>query len=80
MPDGAGSGRQSGSTWINRSNRKLETREKLIAQVRTELGRELPVDLRHYPLTLDVGVDGVLIIEGETKSVAAKKLALELAA
>jgi len=58
----------------------LETREKLIAQVRAALGRELPVDLRHYPLTLDVGVDGVLIIEGETKSVAAKKLALELAA
>jgi osmotically-inducible protein OsmY len=58
----------------------VETREKIIAQVRTALERELPIDLRHYPLKFDLDTGGALIIEGETKNIGAKKLVLELSA
>lgn len=58
----------------------METREKVIVQVRAALERELPVDLRHYPLKFDLDADGALIIEGETKNIGAKKLVLELSA
>jgi osmotically-inducible protein OsmY len=56
----------------------LEIRERVTAHVRAALER--CVDLHHYPLTFDLDVEGALIIEGETRNIAAKKLALEAAA
>jgi osmotically-inducible protein OsmY len=47
--------------------------------VRVALRREARVDLARHPLALEFA-DGVLTIEGEVESLAAKKLALERAA
>lgn len=44
------------------------------------LEREPRVNLHRYPLKVEVGVDGVATLEGEAESVAAKKVALSLAA
>lgn len=44
------------------------------------LEREPRVNLHRYPLKVEVGTDGVAILEGEAESVAAKKIALRLAA
>jgi osmotically-inducible protein OsmY len=52
----------------------------ILRQVRAALEREPRVDLHHYPLNIDLGADGALIVEGELADIAAKKLALEAAA
>lgn len=49
------------------------------AAVRVALGREPRVDLARHPLALGFA-EGVLTVEGEVESLAAKKLALERAA
>jgi len=49
-------------------------------QVRVALGHEPRVNLHRYPLRIGLDDDGALVLEGETENIAAKKLALELAA
>jgi osmotically-inducible protein OsmY len=53
--------------------------EKIISQVMAALEQEPRVDLHHYPIRLGHS-DGILTVEGETRNVAAKKIALEIAA
>ncbi len=53
---------------------------EVLNQVRAALEREPRVNLHHYPLKIDLDEDGAIVLEGETESIAAKKLALELAA
>jgi osmotically-inducible protein OsmY len=52
----------------------------LLNRVRAALGREPRLKLYRYPLKIDLDEDGALVLEGETENIAAKKLALELAA
>jgi osmotically-inducible protein OsmY len=51
----------------------------VVALVRARLGADPRVNVRHHPLALSLD-HGDLIMEGELESVAAKKLALEIAA
>lgn len=53
--------------------------EKIVSEVMAALEREPRVDLHHYPIRVDHS-EGILTVEGETWSVAAKKIALEVAA
>lgn len=53
--------------------------ESILKQVRAVLEREPRINLHRHPLRLDLSGDGILTLEGEVESVAAKKLALALA-
>ncbi|KAF0215240.1 MAG: transport-associated protein [Geobacteraceae bacterium] len=53
--------------------------DRVVKEVRAALEREPRVNLHHCPVGIDY-VEGVVILEGETESIAGKKLALELAA
>jgi osmotically-inducible protein OsmY len=56
------------------------TREAdIIRQVRGLLEREPRINLHRYPIRIDVA-EGAIVLEGEVEDIAAKKLALELAA
>ena len=57
----------------------MMTDERIVREVLASLERESRVDLHHFPIRVEYG-DGVLTLEGETGSIAAKKLGLELAA
>lgn len=57
----------------------MMTDERIVKEVLASLERESRVDLHHFPIRVEHG-DGVLTLEGETGSIAAKKLGLELAA
>ncbi len=53
--------------------------EKLVKEVLAALEREPRVKLHRYPIRVEYG-DGILTLEGETETIAAKKIGLELAA
>ena len=57
-----------------------EVHQDVVRQVKTALEREPRVKLHRFPLVIGRDQDGALILEGETENIAAKKLALELAA
>jgi osmotically-inducible protein OsmY len=52
---------------------------KVVNEVLAALEREPRIDLHHYPIRVDYG-DGVVTLEGETGNIAARKVALEVAA
>jgi osmotically-inducible protein OsmY len=54
--------------------------ENVLKQVRAVLEHEPRINLHRFPLAIDLGDDGTLVLEGETENIVAKKLALELAA
>jgi osmotically-inducible protein OsmY len=54
-------------------------KDAIVRHVRAGLERERRIDLHRHPLEVNV-VDGAVLIEGEVDSIAAKKLALEVAA
>lgn len=54
--------------------------EALIREVRAALERDPRVNLHRYPLAIACEPDGTVVLEGETESLGAKKVALELAA
>jgi len=55
-------------------------KEDILKQVRGALEHEPRVNLHRYPVSLDLDSDGTLTLEGDVADIAAKKLALELAA
>ncbi len=57
----------------------LETAE-IVREVHAALERDPRVDLRRHPIAVEYQGDGSLVLQGETESLAAKKIALELAA
>ena len=58
----------------------MEVREKVLDEVRAAMEHEPRINLHRFPLALELGDDGTLVLEGEAENIAAKKLALELAA
>ena len=54
--------------------------EKIVREVHAALGRDPRLDPRRHPIVVECQPDGSLVLEGETESLAAKKIALELAA
>jgi osmotically-inducible protein OsmY len=52
----------------------------ILSSVRAALEREPHINLHRWPVHLDLTDDRVLIMEGDVESIAAKKLALEIAA
>jgi len=57
----------------------MSDRERVTKEVRAALEHERRINLHKYPVKLDFA-DGVLTLEGEVEHIAAKKLAMELAA
>jgi len=55
-------------------------KDETVTQVRAALEHEPRVGLHRCPFDIDLDSDGTLTLEGEAESIAAKKLALELAA
>ncbi len=55
-------------------------KEDVLKQVRAALEHEPRIKLHRYPVSLDLDGDGTLTLEGDAVNIAAKKLALELAA
>lgn len=54
--------------------------QTLIREVRAALERDPRVNLHRYPIAVGCEADGTVVLEGETESLGAKKVALELAA
>lgn len=57
----------------------MKPTEGMLRRIEAAFERELRINLHAYPLQMEID-DGILTLEGVTESVAAKKLALELAA
>ncbi len=57
----------------------LRIKEEILREVNAAFKREPRIDLNNYPIRISFS-DGVLTLEGEMENIAAKKLALELAA
>jgi osmotically-inducible protein OsmY len=57
----------------------MSVKEEVLNNVMAALEREPKIDLHHHPINADFN-DGILTLEGAVKDIAAKKLALELAA
>jgi osmotically-inducible protein OsmY len=57
----------------------LESAE-IVREVHAALERDPRVGLRRHPIVVEYQPDGSLVLQGETESLAAKKIALELAA
>jgi len=53
---------------------------EIVREVHAALGRDQRVDLRRHPIVIQCEPDGSLLLQGEAKNLAAKKIALELAA
>lgn len=53
---------------------------EVLSEVRAALALEPRVNLHRYPLMIDRDRAGTLILEGETENIAAKRVALEVAA
>ncbi len=53
---------------------------EIVRKVHAALGRDPRVNLRRHPIVIEYQSDGSLVLQGETESLAAKKIALELAA
>jgi osmotically-inducible protein OsmY len=58
----------------------MDTRVKVLKQVRAALEHEPRVNLHRYPIRMDLDTDGAIILEGEVENIIAKKVALELTA
>ncbi len=56
----------------------MTPQESIVKEVLAALEREPRIDLHHFPIRVEYG-DGVLTLEGEAVTIAAKKLSLELA-
>lgn len=54
--------------------------EELVRQVRGALERDPRVNLHRYPVDIRCEADGNVVLEGQVENLAAKKIALELAA
>jgi len=54
--------------------------EKIVREVHAALGRDPRLDPRRHRIVVECQPDGSLVLQGETESLAAKKIALELAA
>lgn len=54
--------------------------QALIREVRAALERDPRVNLHRCPIAVACETDGTIVLEGETESIAAKKIALELTA
>lgn len=57
----------------------LMEKESAIKRVFAALEREPKVDIHHYPIAVDFD-NGILTLQGSTRDIAAKKLALEIGA
>lgn len=57
----------------------MQNGNPIIKTVRAGLEREPRINLHHWPIHLEVSDDCVLIMEGDVESVAAKKMAREIA-
>lgn len=57
----------------------MSLKEEVSKDVMAALECEPKIDLHHYPIEIDFS-EGILTLQGEVKDIAAKKLALELAA
>jgi osmotically-inducible protein OsmY len=57
----------------------LRIKEEILKEVNAAFKRESRIDLQNYPIHMSFS-DGILTLEGEMENIAAKKLALELAA
>lgn len=53
---------------------------EIVREVHAALERDPRIDLRRHPIVIEYQPDGSLVLQGETESLAAKKIALELAA
>jgi osmotically-inducible protein OsmY len=58
----------------------MKDEERIVKQIRGAFEYEPRINLHRYPLSIEVGSDGSLTLEGEVADLAAKKLCLELAA
>ncbi len=58
----------------------MPDKEEILKRVRGALEHEPRIDLHHYPVGMELDGDGTLTLEGDAVNIAAKKLALELAA
>ncbi len=58
----------------------MSAKEATIRQVRRALENEPRINLHRFPISVGVAGDDVVVLEGDVESLAAKKLALELAA
>lgn len=57
----------------------MSLKEEVFKDVMAALECEPKIDIHHYPIEIDFS-EGILTLQGEVKDIAAKKLALELAA
>lgn len=57
----------------------MQNGNPILKSVRAMLEREPRIDLHRWPIQLDMTGDSVVILEGDVGTVAAKKLALEIA-
>src|SRR5467141_522543 len=57
----------------------MNPREAITRQIHARLERERRINLHRFPIEIS-NADGVAVLEGEVGDIAAKKLALELAA
>lgn len=57
----------------------MQNGNSILKTVRAALEREPRINLHRWPVQIDMTDDSVLVMEGDVESVAAKKLALELA-
>ena len=57
----------------------MPTNEAIVKRIRAGLEHERRINLHRHPLRVNV-LDGAVLLEGEVDSIAAKKLALEIAA
>ena len=58
----------------------MSSKDEVLKRIRAALEHEPRVGLHRCPFVIDLGDDGTLTLEGEAENIAAKKLALELAA
>jgi hypothetical protein len=56
----------------------MPSKEAIIRQIRAAFENEPRINFHHYPIKVDIA-DAAVVLEGEVESIAAKKLALELA-
>ncbi len=57
----------------------MQNGHSIIKAIRAGLEREPRIDLHRWPIHLEVGDDGVLVMEGEVERLSAKKMAREIA-
>lgn len=58
----------------------MDDSAEIVREVHAALGRSQRLDLRRHPIVVQYEPDGSVVLQGETESLAAKKIALEVAA